>query len=57
MNYITFYNDDLVLRVLIDKLIEKIMREYLTSIIEIFIDVIGYEIKNYSKIVNYKKFK
>jgi len=33
------------------------MREYLISIMEIFIDVIGYEIKNYSKIDNYKKFK
>ena len=33
------------------------MREYLTSIMEIFIDVTGYEIKDYSKIDNYKKFK
>ena len=57
MNYIKFYNDDLVLRVLIYKLIEKVMREYLISIMEIFVDVIGYEIKNYSKIDNYKKFK
>ena len=57
MNYIKFYNDDSVLRVLIDKFIEKVMREYLTSIMEIFIDVTGYEIKDYSKIDNYKKFK
>ena len=33
------------------------MRESLTSIMEIFIDVISYEIKDYSKIDNYKKFK
>ena len=47
MNYIKFYNDNSVLRVLIDKLIEKVIREYLISIMEIFIDVIGYEIKYY----------
>ena len=55
MNYIKFYNNDSVLRVLINKLIEKVTRKYLISIMEIFIDVIGYEIKNYSKIDNYKK--
>ena len=33
------------------------MREYLTSIMEISINVTGYEIKYYSKIDNYKKFK
>ena len=42
MNYIKFYNDNSVFRVLINKLIEKVMREYLTYIMEIFIDVTGY---------------
>ena len=33
------------------------MREYLIYIMEIFIDITGYEIKNYSKIDNYKKIQ